>query len=95
MSSYANLPAPSPEQGLNRYLQEIRKFPLLEPEEEYMLAKAWADRQDSKAAHRLVRQNERLKSAPRIGHMEQREVIEEIRHLFVGQSLFQHKREQA
>ena len=33
MSSYANLPAPSPEQGLNRYLQEIRKFPLLEPEE--------------------------------------------------------------
>ena len=39
MSSYANLPAPSPEQGLNRYLQEIRKFPLLEPEQEYMLAK--------------------------------------------------------
>ena len=43
MTSYANLPAPSPEQGLNRYLQEIRKFPLLEPEEEYMLAKAWVD----------------------------------------------------
>ena len=39
MSTYANLPAPSPEQGLNRYLQEIRRFPLLEPEEEYMLAK--------------------------------------------------------
>ena len=33
MSTYANLPAPSPEQGLNRYMQEIRKFPLLEPEE--------------------------------------------------------------
>ena len=32
MSNYANLPAPSPEQGLNRYLQEIRKFPMLEPE---------------------------------------------------------------
>ncbi|MEY4304016.1 MAG: hypothetical protein RIT52_191, partial [Pseudomonadota bacterium] len=46
MSTYANLPAPSPEQGLNRYMQEIRKFPMLEPEEEYMLAKAWADRQD-------------------------------------------------
>ncbi len=44
---------------------------------------------------RLIRQNKRLKSAPRIGHMEQREVIEEIRHLLVGQSLFQHKREQA
>ena len=33
MSTYTNLPAPSPEQGLNRYMQEIRKFPLLEPEE--------------------------------------------------------------
>ena len=41
MSTYANLPAPSPEQGLNRYMQEIRKFPMLEPEEEYMLAKRW------------------------------------------------------
>ena len=40
MANYANLPAPTPEGGLNRYLQEIRKFPLLEPEEEYMLAKA-------------------------------------------------------
>ena len=39
--SYAKLPAPSPEQGLSRYMQEIRKFPMLEPEEEYMLAKAW------------------------------------------------------
>ena len=37
MSRYANLPVPSPEQGLNRYLQEIRKFPMLETEEEYML----------------------------------------------------------
>ncbi|MBL4812952.1 MAG: RNA polymerase factor sigma-32, partial [Rhodobacteraceae bacterium] len=37
MSNLKNLPAPSPEQGMNRYLQEIRKFPLLEPEEEYML----------------------------------------------------------
>ena len=31
MASYTNLPAPSPEQGLNRYLQEIRRFPMLEP----------------------------------------------------------------
>ena len=42
MTNYANLPAPSPEAGLSRYLQEIRKFPMLEPEEEYMLARRWA-----------------------------------------------------
>jgi RNA polymerase sigma-32 factor len=54
MSTYANLPAPSPEQGLNRYMQEIRKFPLLEPEEEYMLAKRWVDHQDTAAAHKMV-----------------------------------------
>ena len=54
MSTYTNLPAPSPEQGLNRYLQEIRKFPLLEPEEEYMLAKRWVDHQDTEAAHKMV-----------------------------------------
>ena len=41
MSNYANLPAPSPDTGLSRYMQEIRKFPMLEPEEEYMLAKRW------------------------------------------------------
>ncbi|HMO09337.1 MAG TPA: RNA polymerase sigma factor RpoH [Paracoccaceae bacterium] len=60
MSSYANLPAPSPEQGLNRYLQEIRKFPLLEPEEEYMLAKRWVDHEDARAAHKLVTSHLRL-----------------------------------
>ena len=54
MANYANLPVPSPEGGLNRYLQEIRKFPLLEPEEEYMLAKRWVEEQDTEAAHRLV-----------------------------------------
>ena len=41
MTNYENLPAPSPEAGLSRYLQEIRKFPMLEPEEEYMLARRW------------------------------------------------------
>ena len=53
MSNYANLPAPSPEAGLSRYLQEIRKFPMLEPEEEYMLAKAWVDPQDRAPAHQV------------------------------------------
>jgi hypothetical protein len=50
-ATYANLPAPSPEQGLNRYLQEIRKFPMLEPEQEYMLAKRWVEDEDTEAAH--------------------------------------------
>ena len=81
MSSYANLPAPSPEQGLNRYMQEIRKFPLLEPEEEYMLAKAWVDHQDPKAAHRLVTSHLRLAAKIAMGYrgygLPQAEVISE------------------
>ena len=60
MSTYARLPAPSPEQGLSRYLQEIRKFPMLEPEEEYMLAKSWQEHGDLEAAHRLVTSHLRL-----------------------------------
>lgn len=81
MSTYANLPAPSPEQGLNRYMQEIRKFPMLEPEEEYMLAKAWADRQDPQAAHRLVTSHLRLAAKIAMGYrgygLPQAEVISE------------------
>ncbi len=68
MSTYANLPAPSPEQGLNRYMQEIRKFPLLEPEEEYMLAKAWVERQDPASAHRLVTSHLRLAAKIAMGY---------------------------
>jgi len=60
MANYANLPAPTPEGGLNRYMQEIRKFPLLEPEEEYMLAKRWVESQDTQADHRLVTSHLRL-----------------------------------
>jgi RNA polymerase sigma-32 factor len=66
--SYASLPAPSPEQGLSRYLSEIRKFPMLEPQEEYMLAKAWADHGDSDAAHRLVTSHLRLAAKIAMGY---------------------------
>ena len=81
MSTYANLPAPSPEQGLNRYMQEIRKFPLLEPEEEYMLAKRWVDHQDTEAAHRMVTSHLRLAAKLAMGYrgygLPQAEVISE------------------
>ncbi|MEO0388516.1 MAG: RNA polymerase sigma factor RpoH [Pseudomonadota bacterium] len=66
--SYTNLPAPSPEQGLSRYLQEIRKFPMLEPEEEYMLAKAWVGHEDKAAAHRLVTSHLRLAAKIAMGY---------------------------
>src|SRR5690554_4296753 len=81
MSSYANLPAPSPEQGMNRYLQEIRRFPMLEPQEEYMLAKRWVDHQDAEAAHRLVTSHLRLAAKIAMGYrgygLPQAEVISE------------------
>ena len=81
MSSYANLPAPSPEQGLNRYLQEIRKFPMLEPEQEYMLAKRWVDHEDTEAAHQMVTSHLRLAAKIAMGYrgygLPQAEVISE------------------
>jgi RNA polymerase sigma-32 factor len=81
VSTYTNLPAPSPEQGLNRYLQEIRKFPLLEPEQEYMLAKRWVDHQDANAAHQMVTSHLRLAAKIAMGYrgygLPQAEVISE------------------
>lgn len=81
MSNYNNLPAPTPEGGLNRYMQEIRKFPLLEPEEEYMLAKRWVEEQDTEAAHRMVTSHLRLAAKIAMGYrgygLPQAEVISE------------------
>lgn len=81
MSNYANLPAPTPEGGLNRYMQEIRKFPMLEPEEEYMLAKRWVEEQDSASAHKMVTSHLRLAAKIAMGYrgygLPQGEVISE------------------
>ena len=68
MSNYANLPAPTPEGGLSRYLQDIRKFPMLEPEEEYMLAKRWVEEQDTEAAHKMVTSHLRLAAKIAMGY---------------------------
>ncbi len=81
MGNYGNLPAPTPEGGLNRYMQEIRKFPLLEPEEEYMLAKRWVEQEDAEAAHRMVTSHLRLAAKIAMGYrgygLPQAEVISE------------------
>ena len=66
--TYSALPAPSPEQGLSRYLTEIRKFPMLEPEQEFMLAKAWADHGDRDSAHQLVTSHLRLAAKIAMGY---------------------------
>ena len=70
----ANLPATTSiptmggEAGLNRYLSEIRKFPLLAPEQEYMLAKRWAEHQDPEAAAKLVTSHLRLVAKIAMGY---------------------------
>jgi RNA polymerase sigma-32 factor len=65
----ARLPAAlDPEASLSRYLQEIRKFPMLERGEEYMLAKAWSEHGDTDAAHRLVTSHLRLVAKIAMGY---------------------------
>ncbi len=63
-----SVPSLSSEGNLTRYLQEIRKFPMLEPEEEYMLAKSWKEHEDSEAAHRLVTSHLRLVAKIAMGY---------------------------
>lgn len=68
MASIGNVPAISVEGNLSRYLQEIRKFPMLEPGEEYMLAKAWREHGDTESAHKLVTSHLRLVAKIAMGY---------------------------
>ena len=66
--SLAALPAVSAEGGLSRYLQEIRKFPMLEPQQEFMLAKSWREHGDRESAHKLVTSHLRLVAKIAMGY---------------------------
>jgi RNA polymerase sigma-32 factor len=64
----ATIPALGGDASLNRYLSEIRKFPLLQPEEEYMLAKRWSEHHDTDAAAKLVTSHLRLVAKIAMGY---------------------------
>jgi RNA polymerase sigma-32 factor len=68
MSNRKTLPTIAPDGSLSRYLQEIRKFPMLEKQEEYMLAKAWAEHGDTESAHKLVTSHLRLVAKIAMGY---------------------------
>jgi RNA polymerase sigma-32 factor len=68
MARAAALPIITAESGLSRYLEEIRRFPMLEPQEEYMLAKRWREHGDRDAAHRLVTSHLRLVAKLAMGY---------------------------
>jgi RNA polymerase sigma-32 factor len=68
MAHAATLPIITAESGLTRYLEEIRRFPMLEPQEEYMLAKRWREHGDREAAHRLVTSHLRLVAKIAMGY---------------------------
>jgi RNA polymerase sigma-32 factor len=63
-----SLPTLSSDGNLSRYLQEIRKFPMLEPDQEYMLAKRWREHGDTDAAHQLVTSHLRLVAKIAMGY---------------------------
>jgi RNA polymerase sigma-32 factor len=68
MATTPALPSIASEGALARYLQEIRKFPMLEQGEEYMLAKRWREHEDPEAAHRLVTSHLRLVAKIAMGY---------------------------
>ena len=63
-----SVPNLTPDSNLSRYLQEIRKFPVLEPEEEYMLARRWTEHEDSEAAAKMVTSHLRLVAKIAMGY---------------------------
>jgi RNA polymerase sigma-32 factor len=68
MARAATLPVLKTESGLSHYLEEIRRFPMLEPQEEYMLAKRWREHGDRQAAHKLVTSHLRLVAKIAMGY---------------------------
>jgi RNA polymerase sigma-32 factor len=68
MSSARALPVIGAEGNLSRYLQEIRRFPMLSPEEEFVLAKRWREHGDTEAAHKLVTSHLRLVAKIAMGY---------------------------
>jgi RNA polymerase sigma-32 factor len=68
MAQSAALPIITAESGLSRYLDEIRRFPMLEPQEEYMLAKRWREHGDRVSAHKLVTSHLRLVAKIAMGY---------------------------
>src|SRR5215207_3559223 len=68
MARTATLPVLNGESGLSRYLEEIRRFPMLEPQQEYMLAKSWREHGDRDAAHQLVTSHLRLVARIAMGY---------------------------
>ena len=67
-STSPSLPQLTPEGNLSRYLQDIRRFPMLEPNEEFMLAKRWAEHDDVEAAHKMVTSHLRLVAKIAMGY---------------------------
>jgi RNA polymerase sigma-32 factor len=68
MARSAAMPALNAESGLSHYLEEIRRFPMLEPQQEYMLARSWREHGDREAAHKLVTSHLRLVAKIAMGY---------------------------
>ena len=64
----SRIPVLAAESGLSAYMAQIKKFPVLDPGEEYMLAKAYAEHQDSAAAHKMVTSHLRLVAKIAMGY---------------------------